>query len=142
MEDRHRRQVLAFQSLYYVVTGLWPLVHLASFEAVTGPKADAWLVQMVGLLAVAAGFALALATARGHGRLPVTVALAAGSAIAFAAIDVRYTALGRISPVYLADAAVELGIVIGLWLTRQGAGPSDDSPEGDQAHGASSPASL
>ena len=33
--------VLRVQGSYYLVTGLWPLVHLASFEAITGPKVDA-----------------------------------------------------------------------------------------------------
>jgi hypothetical protein len=33
--------------------GLWPLLHLKSFEAVFGPKTDRWLVKTVsGLLVV------------------------------------------------------------------------------------------
>jgi hypothetical protein len=48
MHDRWRRRILALQALYYLATGLWPLVHLPSFEAVTGPKTDDWLVHMVG----------------------------------------------------------------------------------------------
>jgi hypothetical protein len=59
MRDRWRRRLIAFQAAYYLATGLWPLVHLPSFEAVTGPKTDDWLVHMVGLLAgvIAAGSA-------------------------------------------------------------------------------------
>jgi hypothetical protein len=51
MRERWRRRLIAFQAAYYLATGLWPLVHLPSFEAVTGPKTDDWLVHMVGLLA-------------------------------------------------------------------------------------------
>jgi hypothetical protein len=37
--------------LFNVVSGLWPLMHLPSFEAVCGPKADRWLERTVaGLL--------------------------------------------------------------------------------------------
>jgi hypothetical protein len=50
-----QRSVLRAQGGYYLVTGLWPLVHLASFEAITGPKVDDWLVRMVGLLAAVIG---------------------------------------------------------------------------------------
>ena len=43
------RTALTVQGLFYVVTGLWPLVSLSTFEFVTGPKTDDWLVHMVGL---------------------------------------------------------------------------------------------
>jgi hypothetical protein len=117
--DRWRRRLLALQAAYYGVTGLWPVVHLASFEAVTGPKADEWLVHTVGLLAVAIGAALAMAVARDRSRAPDSIVLAAGSALAFAAIDLWYGLSGRIPPIYLADAAVELGFIAGLVLTRR-----------------------
>ena len=42
MKDRWRWRLLAFQSAYYGLTGTWPILHLASFEAVTGPKTDDW----------------------------------------------------------------------------------------------------
>jgi hypothetical protein len=38
------------QGLVYVTSGLWPLVHLRSFEAITGPKTDRWLVKTIGAL--------------------------------------------------------------------------------------------
>ena len=31
------------QGAFYAVSGLWSIVHLRSFEAVTGPKRDDWL---------------------------------------------------------------------------------------------------
>jgi hypothetical protein len=97
--------------VYYVVTGLWPIVHLGSFEAITGPKVDDWLVKMVGLLAATIGIALGVAVR--HRRWSAEVrALAILSALSFAAIDLRYAFAGRISPIYLADAVVELAIAV------------------------------
>lgn len=118
MRDRWRRRLLAFQAVYYVVTGLWPLVHLPSFEAITGPKTDDWLVHMVGLLAVAIGGAIGVAVARGRTRAPEVIVLAAAAALAFAGIDLWYGLSGRIAPIYLADAAVELALLAGLALTH------------------------
>jgi energy-converting hydrogenase Eha subunit E len=117
VRDRWRRGLLAFQAGYYVLTGLWPLVHLSSFEAVTGPKIDDWLVRMVGLLAAAIGATLGVAAARQHTRTPEAVVLAASAALAFAAIDLWYGLNGRISLIYLADAAVQLGLIALLALT-------------------------
>lgn len=42
------------------------------------------------------------------------LALAAGSAAALAGIDLVYVARRRISPRYLADAAVQVGLLCGL----------------------------
>jgi hypothetical protein len=120
-----RRPVLAVQSAYYVVTGVWPLLHLRSFELVTGHKTDDWLVHMVGLLALVIGAVLGLAVVRAHVRTAEITALAAGAAFAFAAIDLWYGLSGRISTVYLADAAIE-----GVFLVVIGAttGPHRPMP--------------
>src|SRR5437879_6174180 len=32
------------QGLYFLLTGLWQLLSISSFQAVTGPKHDLWLV--------------------------------------------------------------------------------------------------
>jgi hypothetical protein len=117
--DRWRRRLIAFQAGYYLATGLWPLVHLPSFEAVTGPKADDWLVHMVGLLAVAIGAALGVAAVHDHVRPPEIVVMAAGAAVAFTGIDLYYVPNDRIAPIYLADALVELALLIGLAWTRR-----------------------
>ena len=80
------KQALRLQGLYYLVTGLWPLIHLASFEAVTGPKTDDWLVKMVGLLAAAIGAALLTAARQSSRGSSEILVLAVGSAGAFAAV--------------------------------------------------------
>jgi hypothetical protein len=43
------------QGAFYVATGVWPLIDIDSFQAVTGPKADLWLVYTVGGLIAAVG---------------------------------------------------------------------------------------
>jgi hypothetical protein len=70
-------------------------------------------------LAVAIGVVLGVATARNRVRSPEVVLLAAASAAAFAAIDLWYGSSGRISPVYLADAGLQICLIGGLLLTRR-----------------------
>jgi hypothetical protein len=101
------------QGIYYVATGLWPLIDIASFQMVTGPKTDLWLVRTVGVLVTVIG--AVLLSASHSRRIPLEVTLlAAGSALGLAAIDLIYSLSGTISAVYLADAIAELGLV-GLW---------------------------
>jgi hypothetical protein len=119
MRNQWRRRLLAFQAVYYGITGLWPLLHLPSFEAVTGPKIDDWLVHMVGLLAAVIGAVLGLAASQNRVRSSEVVTLAVGSAIAFAGIDLWYGLSGRISAIYLGDAALQLCLVAGITWTRR-----------------------
>jgi hypothetical protein len=42
--------VALVQGLYFLMTGLWPLVSIGTFQHVTGPKIDLWLVNTVGVL--------------------------------------------------------------------------------------------
>jgi hypothetical protein len=108
-----RRCAIVAQGLYYIATGVWPLVHMQSFEAVTGSKTDDWLVHTVGVLAAAIGVAL-LAGARRAAVTAETIVLACAAAIAFAGIDVFYTQNGTINQIYLADAAVQGLLVLAI----------------------------
>ncbi len=114
-----RRHVAIAQGIYYLVAGLWPLASMGTFERVTGPKTDHWLVRTVGLLAAAIG-AVLLARAVAEHREPDPL-LGAGSAAAFAATDAVHALRGEISPIYLADAVVEVGL-IGAWAVTAGEG--------------------
>ncbi|HEY0970336.1 MAG TPA: hypothetical protein VGE02_05100 [Gemmatimonadales bacterium] len=107
------RASLRIQAAYYAATGIWPLVSMRTFELVSGPKVDDWLVRMVGLLAASIG--LALWVGARERRPPVAViTLAIASAASFAVIDVVYALADRISPVYLLDAAAEIGILLAV----------------------------
>jgi hypothetical protein len=108
-----RDRVLAGLGAYYVATGVAPFISRRAFEAVTGPKREWWLVQTVGALVTVSGGAL-LSAVSARRVTPETVGLAAGCAAGLAAIDVVYVARGRISPVYLADAVLEVGALAAL----------------------------
>lgn len=99
------------QGSYFLITGVWPLFSIRTFQMVTGPKHDLWLVKTVGVTIAAIGAPLILAGTRGE--VPPSVALlAVGSAAGLGAIDVIYALKKVISPVYLLDAAVETILVI------------------------------
>jgi hypothetical protein len=122
-----QRRLAAGQGAFYVATGVWPLVHMPSFEAVTGPKVEGWLVRTVGVLVAAIGAALALG-ARRDAVGPELRLLAGASAAGLAAIDGWYAGRRRrISPIYLADAAVEVALAaawLGLARAARGGGES------------------
>ena len=103
------------QGLFYLVTGVWPLLDIVSFQVVTGPKTDLWLVRTVGVLVTVVG-AVLIAASRSRRVTPEIVMLAVGSALGLAAIDLRYALAGRISAVYLADAVVEIGLSLVWWI--------------------------
>lgn len=102
------------QCLYYVVTALWSLFSIGTFQKVTGPKTDLWLVKTVGVLVAAIGGALGVAGFRRR-ETPEIGLLGAGSAAGLAGIDTYYAARGRISAVYLLDALAEL-VFFGCWV--------------------------
>jgi len=117
MRSDDRRNALAVgQGVYFAATGIWPLVHMPSFEAVTGPKADKWLVRTVGVLVAVIGGALISAGARRAVTREIE-GLALGSAAGLGLIDVVYSTKGRISKIYLADAAAEAAL-IASWSVR------------------------
>ena len=106
------RNVLLAQSAYYLVTGVAPFVSRRLFEGVTGPKREWWLVKTTGVLVTAVGAGTLSAVLRGR-ETPEIVGIAAGCAGGLAAIDVVFVVRGRISPIYLADAAIQLGLLAG-----------------------------
>jgi hypothetical protein len=119
------RGVAALQGVYYVVTGVWPLVSMETFLAVTGDKTDHlqsphqglydhWLLVTVSLLITAIGVTLLVAAWRRPSAESVT--LAVGSIIALTAVDVVYVTRHVIPPIYLADALAEV-VLLGGWLT-------------------------
>jgi hypothetical protein len=117
MQRDWTERLALLQGGFAVVTGLWPIAHLRSFEAVTGPKLEGWLVKTVGALVTVIGGTLLFAGARRHVGPEVRL-LGAGTAAAFTAVDVVYTAKRRISPVYLLDAVAETALLAG-WGVAQ-----------------------
>ena len=109
-----KRLVTIAQGSYYVATGLWPLMSMATFEAVSGPKDDDWLVRTVGVLVTVIGVVLLSAAMKNQIDAPVRV-LAIGSAGGLAFIDFFYAMRGVIWPVYILDGVGEI-VLIGLWV--------------------------
>jgi hypothetical protein len=113
-----KREVALAQAVYYLPTSIWPILHIRSFEWVTGPKADRWVVKTVaGLLAVG-GSVLGIAAARDR-LTPELEWLGIGSALTLATIDVVYVRRRRIRAVYLLDALANLGLVAGYAIAHR-----------------------
>lgn len=111
------RSVALAQGLYYLLTGIWPLVSIGTFQKVTGPKADQWLVKTVGVIVAVIGGVLLLAGLN-RSTSPEIPVLAVGSAAALAAVDLVYVAQKRIRPIYLLDAAGECVLIAGWARAR------------------------
>lgn len=107
------RLVCVIQGLYYLVTGLWPLLAMDVFLAVTGPKTDLWLVDTVALLVLIIASVLLFAAARRQINASV-VLLAVGSAAALTIVEGFYALRGVIWSVYLLDGVLEV-VLIALW---------------------------
>jgi hypothetical protein len=133
----YRASILAFmsmiaaQGIYYIVTGLWPLASMRSFELVTGPKTDDWLVQTVGMLLAVIGISL-LARVRRARPAADTRLLGGGTALAIGGMDVFVVLTGQAPPIYLADAVVEIVFLVAtLWgyFTKDRAEPETAASE-------------
>lgn len=111
----NRLEILsAIQGTYYIITGLWPILHMPSFLALTGPKVDLWLVETVGILVLVIGLGLLTAARRNQITFPLSI-IAAGSAFGLICIDVIYVWQDTISAVYLLDAVLEIILLI-AWI--------------------------
>jgi hypothetical protein len=108
------------QGLYFLVTGVWPLVSVRTFQLVTGKKsdhliatppseADHWMLNTISALIIAISI--------------VVLAAAWRRRVSF---DV---ARGTILPIYLADAAVEV-LIIGVWIWVLAKGDARSDSEG------------
>lgn len=116
------RILLIGQGIYFMVTGIWPIVHMRSFEQISGPKTDDWLVKTLGLVLTTIGIVLCLGARPRQSLDPELPLVAAGSAAALAKADVIYGGTRHISAVYLLEAVVELALLAGwsrVWRHRE-----------------------
>ena len=119
MTERSTDRMILAQGVYYLGTGIWPLVHRRSFEAVTGPKSDFWLAQTVGALVACVGATLVLAQQRGRVGEELRL-LAASSAVSLGAVDAFFAVRGRISKMYLLDALIQTPFSLGALFVDRG----------------------
>lgn len=106
--------VALMQGINYFVTGLWPLGSIGTFQQVTGPKTDLWLVKTIGMLIAVIGAALILAGVTGE-VTPSVILLAVARAAGLAGVDELYVSKRVIARIYLLDALVELVLIV-WWL--------------------------
>jgi len=106
--------LLWLHGLYFALPSIWPLIHMPSFLAVTGPKTDLWLVQTVAvlLLVISAVFITAALTGEYQTYLGV---LAVGSTTGMAFIDIYFATRDVIWNTYLIDAVAEL-LLLAAWI--------------------------
>jgi hypothetical protein len=101
------RFLILLQGIYMFVTAIWPLLSIETFMLVTGYKTDIWLVKTVAALILPMCLTMgSYVLIRTDARPPII--LGASTAVAFMTIDIYYVAVKVISPIYLADAGIEL----------------------------------
>lgn len=105
---------------YWLFGAIWPLVSMKSFERVTGNKRDEWLVRTVALLMLSVVVTLETLRRDRRGERSLRV-LGATSAGALGSVALIGPLVGRISPVYLADALVDSVLAL-LWVAARGRG--------------------
>lgn len=106
--------VALVQGIYFLVTGIWPLISMRTFLAVTGFKTDLWLVKTGGLILAVIGAVLIYAQLTAAVNPPV-IFLGIGAAASLALVEVIYVVKRVISIVYLGDATVE-AVLIAWWV--------------------------
>lgn len=97
---------LSIQGWFYLLTGLWPLFSMKTFEIVTGVKKDKWLVKTAGLLIASSGIIFII-----FNNTKAAIFLAILNALSLAAIDAFYVYRNVIAKIYLLDAVVEVAFV-------------------------------
>ena len=110
----HPQSLARIHGIFNILNGLWPLVHLRSFEKVFGPKTDEWLVYTVSGLMMVAGWTQASARHTGDGQR-LARRLGLGTALTLLTIDLIYVPAGRLKWTYLFDAAIEVGWIV-TWV--------------------------
>jgi peptidoglycan/LPS O-acetylase OafA/YrhL len=111
--DRYILLLLRLQGIYFILTGIWPVIDISSFMLVTCPKTDIWLVKTIGTIFFCEGVCFLLSGITREGGLPVFV-LSVTNALALIIIDCYYVFSGTICVIYLGDAAAEL-ILLFCW---------------------------
>jgi hypothetical protein len=102
------------QGAYYVVTGLWPVLHLRSFEAVTGKKRNGWLIRALGGAIAAVGAALLASDSAAPRRAR---RLGLGAAVALGVTGMFLVVTRRGSRAYV-EATIEAGFAA-AWLAAR-----------------------
>jgi hypothetical protein len=115
LQSTNLKTILWLQTLYFFLLSVWPILHMQSFEKVSGPKKNDWLVKTVSVLLIADSICFASALFTDAVSLPV-ILLAITSAAALLLIDLIYVLKKNISRVYLFDAVIEFAFIFSLLI--------------------------
>ncbi len=115
--SRFIQYLLWAQGIYYMLTAIWPLVHMNSFMMVTGPKQDLWLVKTVSVLILSVALALLYGTCYNTDYILLRL-IAVSAAFGLAVIDIWYYLREVIKWVYLLDAFAELVFIAGWCMHK------------------------
>jgi len=107
-KNMKRKHITPFlQGLYFIITGIWPLVHIESFQYITGYKTDIWLVKTVGILILP--YSVLCFYTIGNTKRNTAIAIVNFMCcLGLAGVDLYYYLKGIISWVYLIDFALEM----------------------------------
>jgi hypothetical protein len=111
---KFRSSLLITQTIYFFLTGLWPLIHIESFIDVSGHKADLWLAKTVGALVLCISISFAYTLYKKEYSTNMLL-LAITSAITFSCIDFYYFIKNVIPLFYVLDGSFELFFAF-LWV--------------------------
>jgi hypothetical protein len=125
--DERGRVLARAHGAFNIVSGLWPLVSVRSFEAVFGPKTERWLQYTVAGLLVGIGWSQVRAGAAAQWQAARRIGMA--TAATLLAIDLVYVPRGRIPKTYLLDAVMEAAWLV-AWtrMPRSCDGDMDGNP--------------
>lgn len=111
------KNIILFQSIFYLITAIWPLIHIRSFEMVSGEKKEDWLVYTVSVLLLGSGAVFLYASLYSEIISKEVFMLAVLNAAGLTLIDVIYVWKKIIRKVYLADAFVEICLIASLFAS-------------------------
>ncbi|MBT1707921.1 hypothetical protein KK062_06800 [Fulvivirgaceae bacterium PWU5] len=126
--------VVVAQAAYIFITGIWPLIDINSFMAVTGKKTDLWLVKTVGALLLPVASCLGMYRYLNADKRPA-ILLGGAIAVAFISIDFYYALTDVISDIYLVDGIIEVGFLL-VWII---VAINVKRPAGSESHSISNP---
>jgi hypothetical protein len=102
------------QGFFCLVLGLWPVVDRPAFMAITGLKAEAYLLTLAGLLLAGIGVSMLVAAIRRDIAFEV-FAIGIITALSLAGTDIVFVIERNIPVLYLLDAVAE-SLFVTLWV--------------------------
>ena len=107
--------VLGFiHALYFLATGLWPVLDINSFVFFTGAETDIWMAKALGLLMSIIGLLLISAIIRNK-LIMELIMLIIFSAFAIAGVEFYYGWNDMIPEIFLLDSTVEFFFIL-CWI--------------------------